>query len=151
MSQTTGRKTESGFTMVELAVVLGLGAILMGAGVSNLHSLSNTLENSASQVASHFKLVRAKAVSNTSAYIVRPASAFRIEVLEADNCSDAAPVKDEAMTLNLPNGAVITDTAWEVCFNSRGLPDRSLAISLLDNDLQTRDVEIFLGGAIRKL
>ena len=142
---------ERGYTIFELVTVVGLIAVIMGIVAFKLRDLDNPLENGANQMRGFFKQVRAEAIASTSAYIVRPASSTEIETLRGTSCSDASPVVDSRVALELPSGASLTATDWSFCYNSRGFPDSNIEIDLHDIGGQNRTVEVLLGGAVRVL
>ena len=138
-----------GFGAIELLVVLGMVGIFMMMAVSNLHELDDPLLNSSAQLVGYLKQVRAKAFASTSAYTISPSSATQIQAEFSNKCSDAVKTADPKLTIDLPSGAFLSDTGWELCINSRGLPDQNLVMDLENYQSQTRQVEIMLGGAVR--
>ena len=43
----------------------------------------------------------------------------------------------------------MTDSAWVVCFNARGISSNNLTVTLSHPDRGSRQVEVLLGGATR--
>lgn len=140
---------ESGFSILELLTVTSLGVILSGVAVLDLRKFDDPLQNSAAQISSLMKQARAQAISSTSAYTVHPTSANHLVSERGTSCSDASPVNDPHLALELPSGAALSDTTWTVCFNSRGMPDGNIDIPLQDVGGESRTVEVLLGGAVR--
>lgn len=138
-----------GFTLVEMLVAMGLFMVLSGIAVMNLKELDDPLVNGSAQLAAFFKQVRARAVSSTLAYTAVPVSGDRVETRYGTTCSDASPISDNSLVLELPNGATITDTDWTLCYTARGLPDGNLTVEVYDGGGNYRTVEVFLGGAVR--
>ncbi|MBX7138177.1 MAG: GspH/FimT family pseudopilin [Oligoflexia bacterium] len=141
--------SQSGFSVIELIVTLGMSSVLTGMAIMNLKDLDDPLKNGAEQMTSFMRVVRARAISSTRAYTVFPVSNGQLAARYADTCSNGATTPDTSMTLEFPTGARLTDTAWDICFNSRGLPDGNLAVELRDSDGEYKTVEVFLGGGVR--
>lgn len=143
------RHYEGGFTLAEMLTVMMLAAIISGVALVNFRDFDNPLENGAAQLSSFIKQVRAEAIRSTSAYIITPTSTSRLETSFAATCTTPDPEPDSRITLDLPNGASLVDTNWAFCFNSRGLPDANIEISLSDVGGANRTVEVLLGGSVR--
>lgn len=140
---------QSGFTLFELVVALGVSGVLMAVAIISLKELDDPLKNGSAELASFFKQARAKAVSTTTAYTIVPVSSTRLETQWADKCSDVSQTSDPQLVLELPTGAALTDSSWTLCYNSRGLPDGNLTVEVNDGGGDYRTVEVFLGGAVR--
>lgn len=140
---------DRGFTLFELIASLGLFAIMMSIAISNLKDLDDPLQDGAAQVLSFLKKARARAISSTQAYFVSASSSTQIITEAGLNCSDAAPVADPLLVLDLPSSVSMTDTAWSFCFSSRGLADSNISIPLIDTDGYSKTIEVLLGGAAR--
>ena len=142
--------TDRGFSIIELLVTMAIIGILLGTAISNMMLLERPLVSAASHTAGFLKQARAKAVSTTSAYKVFPADSGSLNVQTGNNCTDATT--DEAgFNLEFPSEVYLSDIAWEICFTPRGLADDNIVITLQDTSGQTRQVEIYIGGAIRIL
>ena len=141
--------SQNGFTLVEMLVVFLMIACLSGIAVMNLKALSSPSENGAAQLLGFFKHARAKAISTTSAYFVMPTSTSTVITKFGTNCSDAAPVNDSALRLNLPSGASLGNVGWSVCFTTRGLSDSNTTVTVNDTENGSKTVEVLLGGGVR--
>ncbi|MFN8391685.1 MAG: type II secretion system protein [Bdellovibrionota bacterium] len=137
-----------GTTLVEMLVVFAIVGILSSSAISNLAQIKNPLKDGISQALGFVKEVRAKALSTTSAYTVRPSTTGRLVTTTGKTCSDAAPAT-AGLSLDLPSGAALTDITWSICFNSRGLTEGASSFSIQNADGETETIEIFLGGAAR--
>jgi len=140
---------ERGFTMVEVLVVFALTAIMMGIAVSNLKELNSSSRDAASEIVAFLKEIRAKAISTTRAYTVSASGNDTLVARYASVCSDASPTLDSSARLELPAGTHLTNTAWTICFTSRGLADDAITIPVEDAQSRAETVEIVLGGAAR--
>lgn len=138
-----------GFTVSELVVVMGMGAIMMGMAVSNLKVLENSYTNSLNQAVSIFKLARTRAISTTSAYTVRPQGPFRLVATSGSTCDDLVQVEDSKLQFDFPDTVQMMETAWSVCFSSRGIADNNLVLPIRDETGRERNLQVFLGGASR--
>lgn len=138
-----------GFTLFELLIVLAVFGVLIGMAALNLRPLNSPLQTGTSQIMGFFKQARAKAIATTSAYKVEPASATRLITKYASSCSALTMTTDTDLTLDLPAGVSLTATDWSVCFNSRGVADGNITVTLTDSKAKTRTVEVFLGGGVR--
>lgn len=143
------RDRQNGFTIIELVVVLSMFSIILGMAIVNLSELVNPVENGAASIMAFMKEARARALSTTSAYTVYPTSTRRVITEYGDTCSDASPVADGSLVIDLPSNVFLSDTTWSVCFDSRGFPDANVTVPVVDIYEGTRTVEIFLGGAVR--
>jgi prepilin-type N-terminal cleavage/methylation domain-containing protein len=142
--------SQRGSSLIELLVTVSILGILMASSTSSLRGLHNPLRDGSQQTMGFFKQVRAKAISSTSAYVVSAASAVRIQTMRGSSCATATTL-DPAMAIDLPNGATFTDTSWTTCFTPRGLAESNIVVTLRgDESGLTRDVEVFLGGAVRE-
>jgi Tfp pilus assembly protein FimT len=144
-----GKSSPPGFSLVELLVVMGLTMILIGIAVTNLKQLDNPLQNGAAQLLGFIKQVRAKAISSTSAYVIQPFSSTRLITRHGTTCSDPNMTADSRAVLDLPSGAHLTSTNWNLCFSTRGFPDANIEIQLQDVGGSNKTVELMLGGAVR--
>ena len=144
---------ESGFSLMEMIVTLGLLSLLGGVAVSNIKELDDPLKNATDEMIGFMKKVRARGISTTSAYQIYPDSSTAIRTRYSSNCGDAAEdkINDPAIVLNLPEGAFLGDTDWAICFSARGLPDSNIQIIIEDNDGEDRTIEVFLGGAVKEV
>ena len=140
---------ERGSSIVEMLVVLGLIGSMLGIAIMNMKELEDPLQTGASQLAAFIKQVRAEAISSTLAYTIKPASTSKIITVYAAKCSDTDTTSDTKVALELPNGAHLASTTWDLCFNSRGLPDGNIDIEMHDIGSQSKTVEVMLGGAVR--
>jgi len=140
----------SGFTLLELLVVLMLTAVLSSIAVSNMSALANPAQGAAAQLAGFLKEVRARAISQTVAYKVSATSNRTIITQFAVNCSSATNTLDPSLQLTLPTSSALTTTNWQICFTSRGLASNNITIALQDQFV-TRQVEVLLGGGVRLL
>lgn len=141
--------SESGYSLLEMMLVLVLVSVLLSSTVSNLKELNRPLQNGTAQTVAFLKRVKARAVSSTSAYIVTPASANELITAVAVNCSTTTRTLDPDVSLTLPDGVSLTDTDWSLCFNSRGLAEENTVISLQDVN-NIRSLQVYLGGGVRE-
>ncbi len=141
-------KTESGFTLLEMMAVVAIFTVMSGIAIINLKEFSRPSENGAAQLLGFLKQARARALSTTSAYFVQPSTTTRIITKYGVNCSDASPVTDSTLVMNLPTGATLGATNWVICFTSRGLSDSNTTVDV--NDAQgSKTIEVLLGGGVR--
>lgn len=140
-----------GITLLEVMITLGIVGILSGIGISNLRQLNTESQNASAYITSFIKQVRARAIAATLAYRIRPTTSSYLIAESASNCSAATWNLDSRNQLLLPAGTSLSDTSWDICFNSRGFPDGNLEIQVRENNGMTRTVEIMLGGATRSL
>lgn len=145
-----GNLGESGLGMVELLVVLFLIGILLSTAMSSLGALNNPLRNGAQQTMGFFKQVRSRAISTTKAYVVSAASPIRIQTHSGTSCSTASTAETN-LFIDLPLGASFSNASWSTCFDPRGLANANIVVTVRDDKSgETRDVEVFLGGAVRE-
>ncbi len=180
-----GGKTtkDKGFTMVELLVIIAIIGIMAAFSAPYINFGVNPLKDTTNRLASNFKLMRVKAMSQTSAYRIKQATSTTLKIERAKSC--LAPDSDwivdnnfdsEDLTLTeakdvqgLAKGAVIEITAatenttnitpligtasspgWSLCFNSRGLANKTLEITITDQKTtKTKRIEIFQGGGVQ--
>ena len=143
------RNSQSGYTALELITTLGLAAVLSVIAVNTLKTLHDPVKGASSGLKGYVKQVRARAISTTSAYEVKPVSNNQIQSSFGSTC-DSITTVDSHLTLTLPTGASFAATDWSFCFNSRGFPDMNTQITLTGSS-GNRTVEVFLGGAVKEL
>ena len=139
--------SDRGYTLLELLITVSLVGVLMCMAIFNFKALQNPADNGAAQLASFFKVIRAKALASTLAYTVTPQSATRIITTRAGTC-EGAQTDDPTQTLTLPEGSSLVEQAWSICYNPRGLSNSSADIHIQDSD-RTRLVQVVLGGGVR--
>ena len=140
-----------GFTLLELMVALGLSSTLMGLAVSNLKSLTSPIKDSAAQMVSYFKQVRARALSTTTAYQIYPISATRVGARYAASCAATTWTDDPVLWMNLPRTTHLANTTWSVCYTTRGITADAVNLALADDLGQSRTIEVLIGGSVREL
>ena len=138
-----------GFSITEMVVAMGLASSLMGVAAMNMKKLEDPLQSGSAHLSSFIKEVRAEAISSTLAYTIKPVSSTKIITTYANKCSDTTQTTDPRVILNLPSGANLSNTSWDLCFTARGFPDGNIDVSLQDIGHQTKTVEVMLGGAVR--
>ena len=143
------KSSQRGFSIFEVVATMGLMSVMAGVSVMNLKVLRDPLKNGSEQLSAFFKQVRAKAVATTSAYTIVPTSSGSFITRYSSSCSDAGTTDDANLTTELPSGAYVTDTDWTLCYSPRGIADGNLTVEVRDLDGQYKNLEVFLGGAVR--
>ena len=143
-------RSPRGFTLVEALVTLAVLAILLGVFFVNLRPLYNPLEDAANRLEGFLKQTRAKAMATTSAYQVKIAG-NRLVAKRAKRCSDTIWNPDPRLTLELPHGiAIRSNPDQPLCFTSRGHAVTPLTYVLTDGKGDSRTLQVYLGGAVRR-
>ncbi len=140
---------QAGHTFVEVMVVFSLVAALTGFASINMHDLEDAGHGSALQLSSLIKTTRAKAISKTSAYFLKPSSTAQILGYRGKSCADPSPQIDSQISLDLSDGVTMTDTGWQICFTPRGLVKNSVSVFLQDQYQREFEVQVFMGGTVR--
>jgi len=145
--KTYSNRSNQGFTILELLVVIGLVGIMTLIAAVNLRPLENPVYTATHNLAAFMKQARARAVSTTSAYEVRPTSNRQIAAFFGPNCASIDD-PDNTMTLEFSPRVSMPDTDWAVCFTARGLSTNNVNIEVSDGQ-SFRSVEVLLGGVAR--
>jgi prepilin-type N-terminal cleavage/methylation domain-containing protein len=169
--------TQTGFTLAETLVTITILGVLTAIAAPNIMPMgSNTLKDTANNIAGNLKLSRAKAMSQTSAFRMRPvvnANGVSLVVEHAAMCTDPAAnwsidpsfaQEDTQLDdLNVApqhkgvqidefkiNGNAQAGYNWNICYNSRGLTAQaqSLVLTLKNMKGDRRSISIFPGGGI---
>ena len=141
----------AGMSLVELLVVLAVAGIALGASALYLRPMEAPLQTGATDLEGFLRQARGRALATTSAYRIVPSNSRVIEAEFAANCGASTWTSDSGVVLELPRQVTMTDTSWSVCFNSRGLADSNLVVSLTHPSAGSRQVEVLRGGAARVL
>ena len=141
---------QTGYTIVELLVVVCLIAIMSYVAIANIKRFSNPSNNAAANLAAFLKESRQRAMSSTQAYLVQPVNANMVKTSYASTCSATTFTEDTSFKLSIKNPAKLTLTTWSICYSPRGLADNSANITIQDGST-TRTVQVVLGGAVRIL
>lgn len=131
-----------------MITTLALIGILMGLAAANIKGMENPLADASFQVSHFMRLARSRAISQTISIRIEPASSTELIAFSAESCDDDMDLI-ENFDLTLPEGAVLADTDWEVCFTQRGLSDTNLLFVLQNQKGKERSIEIALGGGVR--
>jgi prepilin-type N-terminal cleavage/methylation domain-containing protein len=168
------RLAQLGFTLAETLVTIVVLGILTAIAAPSIQFGTNPLKDTSANIAGNLKLLRAKAVSQTSAYRMRSvatATGLRLAVEFAESCSSPSTAwkpdpgfasEDALDTSASPLGQgkgvtiaqVLIDAAptpiddWNLCYNSRGLTNQTLELTLQDNRNAQRKITVFRGGAV---
>jgi hypothetical protein len=141
----------AGLTFAEVLVMMAILGLVAGAATLYLKPLEAPVVSSAHLVEALVKQTRAKSMSTTSSYRLRPFTENQLVVEYAPACSAEAWTLDSRMDLDLPGGVTMSETAWSVCFNSRGTASNNVKLVLEHPDYNSRELEILMGGAVRWL
>lgn len=172
-------RNSKGFTLTEILIVILLLGVMTALIAPNISFGINPLKDSTNRVAGIFKLARVKAMSQTSAYRMSQESVNQLKVERAKSCFDTSGwTKDnsfstEDLSLNEasdiqglakneviqifsatatnPDGTTANlGTNWSICFNSRGVADKNVKLTIKNiTKNTTQQIEVFSGGAIQ--
>lgn len=163
----------AGLSIIEIIVVLALTALLATLAAPAITFGNRPLRDSSNRIAASFKWARAQAMASTSAVRIRPISTTEFVMERAARCTEADPAnwtiisdqveKDgqmvyEDLSFDTPalltaaqvNGSTATPaTNWNLCFNSRGIADQTVVLTMQDPQAsEQRTMTIFLGGTV---
>lgn len=163
------RKSYEGFTLLEILVVLLLAGIMAAMSAPYISFGINPLPDTTNRLAGNIKLMRAKAMAETSAYRMRQISETQLIVERGRTCFDSTWIVDPSFTpedislaeaediQGMAKNAVIrivgaevnrlTVTTlnpsgqlnWELCFNSRGMAGKNVRVNL--KNIKTNDTK----------
>ncbi len=139
-------RSDAGFTLVELIVVLGLATIVMAIAVPHLISWLPTyrLSAGARQVASDLQLARMKAISQNAKFRLNfgalPSTSYTFEKDNGGFATESGP-------FSLPDGIVVTVGAASE-FQPRGTVDTAGLITLKNSNNLTKQVQITIVGRV---
>jgi prepilin-type N-terminal cleavage/methylation domain-containing protein len=169
--------TQTGFTLAETLVTITILGVLTAIAAPNVIPLGNNpLRDTTNNIVGHLKLSRAKAMSQTSAFRLRPVvntNGVSLVVQHAPMCTDPDPnwrtdpsFAQEDTQLDDPNitpqrkgvqidqfsvnGVVQSGYNWNICYNSRGLTAQaqSLVLTLRNTQGARQSISIFPGGGV---
>lgn len=160
----------SGLSLIELIVVIALTALLATLAAPAITFGNRPLRDSSNRIAASFKWARAQAMATTSAVRIRPISTTEFVMERAARCTDTnwTIISDQVerngqmvyedlsfdtpalLTAAQANGTTATPaTNWNLCFNSRGIADQTVVLTMQDPQAsQQRTMTIFLGGTV---
>ncbi|MCP3982237.1 MAG: prepilin-type N-terminal cleavage/methylation domain-containing protein [bacterium] len=142
---------QAGMTFIEMAVVMAtLGIIIVASGLYLL-PMESKVQSGAQLVESIIKQGRAKAIATTTVHRVRPLTASRLIVETASACSSGSWTAEPGLSVDLPRGVRVGSTAWNVCFNRRGIASENLVIEITHPEFDSRYLEVLRGGTPRWL
>ena len=144
------RGNEAGIGLIDVLSGLAVASILCGIAVSNLRTYDDSSDTVADGLVSIFRDARARALAATVAYTV-DVSGTTVRTQYSPLCSTTTKTVDPTIQYRLPVGASLSNTAWSVCFDSRGFATNSMQASVTDSVGRTTTFEVVLGGATRKL
>lgn len=147
----SSKRSELGYTLIQMLTTLGLLSILSLIAVSNVKSLRNPLANASFEISHFLRLVRSRAISQTLAITVTATSPTHITTASAASCYDEETTTDQVsnLQLDLPNGAQLSNTEWSVCFSQRGMANEHVIFDLESEGGRTRTIEVALGGGVK--
>lgn len=147
--QETIRLNSTGFTILELIVVLFITLILATTAIPSFAALKNPLDDGIATTLGVIKQTRAKAIATTSAYKIQASTNSHIYTQYLSKCNANTSTADSKLTLDLPIGVALTSNTWSICFDSRGFAQSAQNITLYNQNGKMRTIEVFLGGAAR--
>lgn len=153
--------SDKGFSLIEIITVTTIVGVLAAIAAPSIQFGAQPLTDTNSLITANLKLMRAKAMAQTSAYRIRPVSVNQLLIERAQNCSATADwsrdpgFADEDLTLDddveiltvTENNLTIPTNNWSLCYNSRGMADKNLTLTLSDGDDQNI-IEVFPGGTL---
>lgn len=145
-------ENERGHTIFELMVAFMIVAVLSATAVSNLKVTENPLADATFETAHFMKLVRARAISQTTYLKVSPSSTTKMIVQSGTSCATGTTYTTISdFLLVLPAGSRFSATTWSACFNPRGQASANVTFTIQDTSSgKTRTIEIALGGATQE-
>lgn len=168
------RLAQLGFTLAETLVTIVVLGILTAIAAPTIRFGNSPLKDTSANIAGNLRLLRAKAVSQTSAYRMLPMTtvagqSLAVETAESCSSTDWSPdpgfaLEDTALdTSASPLGQrkgvkidqVLIDSVapspssnWNICYNSRGLTNQTLELTLKDDKNAQRKITVFRGGGV---
>jgi prepilin-type N-terminal cleavage/methylation domain-containing protein len=165
----------AGVTLVELLAVVAITGVLAAIAAPSISMGNAPLKDSTNRVTANIKLIRAKAMSQTSAYRIRPTSVDQLVIERSTACNAAAATwvrdagfADEDLELSkfiglarvTVNGTNVTPASgvwagtWSICFNSRGMTTDNVVMTLGDisnssNNNEPNQLQVFPGGTVQ--
>lgn len=133
---------------MEMVATLGVIAVISGIAVSNLSVLERPLYSASNNLTHYFRLVRARAISQTRSIKVTSSGARRITAGSGKNCAVSSFTPEPSLTLQLDKDVSFGSSPWSICFNQRGLADSYVEFTI-SSGKTVKSVEIALGGGIR--
>ena len=154
-----------GFTLIEVMTAVMILGVLTAIAAPIILFGTNSLKDTTARLASNIKLLRAKAVSQTSAYRLRAAASATgpaLSIEHATLCSDTAWTADPSFAVEdtqldrqvqitqvFVNGVAQPVDNWSVCYTSRGLATRNVTLTLTDAQRGgTTTITVFPGGEV---
>jgi Tfp pilus assembly protein FimT len=141
-------------------MAMALFGVLVALTVPNIRfAEGEPVDNAASQLSSTLKLMRTKAMTNTSAYRLRPDGGadnqFIVDYAATCTALDPNWTVEASFTdedLKLPKDTRVSAVStgnWPICYNSRGIATPGITLTLKNTlNEQTRRLRVFAGGAV---
>ena len=139
---------EKGFSLLELIVCCGIIAILSLAAAANLSVIHSPLADNTLKLHHHLKLVRSRAIAQTTTIRLVPNTNKTVKAYQGKNCSLATNPYPR-YNLNFDTGIYLSDTSWELCFTPRGATNAHVSLSLVNPQGESKMIEVSRGGGTR--
>jgi prepilin-type N-terminal cleavage/methylation domain-containing protein len=118
-------KNTSGFTLLELLVVIGMIGVLGAIGFTSLSDLrrSLALDEASANLSQQIQRARTQSMSTSSSWRVRITDNDTF-VLEQNTSTTATPIWTNRNTIDLPDPMTFSNTAQDtIAFSTRGIAE----------------------------
>lgn len=131
-------------------VVLALFGVLALTYTSNIKELENPLANTAHSLSHQLRLIRARAISQTTYMRVAPTSTGIIAVSKSTSCTSSTLTAVADLKYTFDSSVHLNSTSWSICFTPRGLANSHVTFTFT-GATGTKTVDVALGGGTRIL
>jgi type II secretion system protein H len=135
------RRSEAGFTLMELMIVLGIFGLVLAASWGNFQSLirNQRLTGATNQVVTHLRLAREKAVAEGNNFVVTFRIASNDYQVWDDEASDAVfGSQDSRRVFSMPTGTVLQNPSFfgsnRITFRPDGTCDATGSVEITNRE-----------------